>query len=211
LARAAFVKTAVNAFFYNNPYQAAKLFMSRATGTFGLVTASTLCADSVVLSAWGQPIATGFNVAEEYMVYASEPAAVDAVLAQIPRSYRLDLEQKGGEIAWVGVDRIAIYDIQADRELVGAELAQRWIPLQHNDYILPPAASAPDPVAHDIEEIPQVIKAIAASWQDPASFNRQSADYLAELLIERARLWDRRQQSTIDSRLDPVVDDRTLD
>jgi hypothetical protein len=210
LARAAFVKTAVNAFFYNNPYQAAKLFMSRATGTFGLVTASTLCADSVVLSAWGQPIATGFNVAEEYMVYASEPAAVDVVLAQIPRSYRLDLEQKGGEIAWVGVDRIAIYDIQADRELVGAELAQRWIPLQHNDYILPPAASAPDPVAHDIEEIPQVIKAIAASWQDPASFNRQSADYLAELLIERARLWDRRQQATSSSKLD-AVGDGTLD
>ncbi|WP_310413512.1 hypothetical protein [Chamaesiphon sp. OTE_8_metabat_110] len=210
LARAAFVKTAVNAFFYNNPYQAAKLFMSRATGTFGLVTASTLCADSVVLSAWGQPIATGFNVAEEYMVYASEPAAVDAVLAQIPRSYRLDLEQKGGEIAWVGVDRIAIYDIQADRELVGAELAQRWIPLQHNDYILPPAASAPDPVAHDIGEIPQVIKAIAASWQDSASFNRQSADYLAELLIEKARLWDRRQQATSNGKLDSLVDG-TLD
>jgi hypothetical protein len=211
LARAAFVKTAVNAFFYNNPYQAAKLFMSRATGTFGLVTASTLCADSLVLSAWGQPIATGFNVAEEYMVYASEPAAVDAVLARVPRSYRLDLEQKGGEIAWVGVGRIAIYDIQADRELVGAELAQRWIPLQHNDYILPPATTAPDPVAHDIGEIPQVLAEIAASWQDPASFNRQSADYLAELPIERARLWDRRQQATIANKLDPVLDDRTLD
>jgi hypothetical protein len=38
--------------------------------------------------------------------------------------------------------------------------------------------------------------------------NRQSADYLAELLIERARLWDRRQQATIANKLDPLVDDR---
>ena len=52
----------------------------------------------LVLSAWGQPIATGFNVQDKYMVYASEPAAVDAVLSHIPRSYRLDLDQKFGEL-----------------------------------------------------------------------------------------------------------------
>ena len=76
-----FVKTAAHAFFHYNLYQATKVFMSRAKGSFGLVTASTLNETSLVLSAWGQPIATGFNVQDEYMVYASEPAAVDAVLA----------------------------------------------------------------------------------------------------------------------------------
>ncbi|MGB7086491.1 MAG: hypothetical protein WBD47_13120, partial [Phormidesmis sp.] len=84
--QSAFVKTAVYAFFHNNLYQATKLFMSRAKGSFGLVTASTLSEASLVLSAWGQPIATGFNVQDNYMVYASEPAAVDAVLSHIPRS-----------------------------------------------------------------------------------------------------------------------------
>ena len=209
--RAAFVKTAVHVFFHNNIYQATKVFMSRAMGSFGLVTASTLSEASLVLSAWGQPIATGFNVCDNYMVYASEPAAVDAVLADIPRSYRLDLDQKTGEIAWVGVDRITIYSMQADRELRGAELGQRWIPLQGNAYIVPPTKSAKDPVAHDIGEIPQVLAAIKESWRDRDSFNCQSADYLAELLIEKAKNWDRRQQATINLKLDRTPLDRSVD
>jgi hypothetical protein len=210
-ARAAFVMTAVHVFFHNNIYQATKVFMARATGSFGLVTASTLNETSLVLSAWGQPIATGFNVRDDYMVYASEPAAVDAVLADIPRSYRLDLDQKTGEIAWVGVDRITIYSMQADRELRGAELEQRWIPLQGNSYIVPPTKSAKDPVEHDIREIPQVLAAIAESWRDRDSFNRRSADYLAELLIKKAQNWDRRQQATIDIKLDRTPLNRSVD
>jgi glucosamine 6-phosphate synthetase-like amidotransferase/phosphosugar isomerase protein len=55
--------------------------MSRAKGSFGLVTTSTLNPNSLVLSDWGQPIVTGFNVRDDYMVYGSEPAAVDAVLS----------------------------------------------------------------------------------------------------------------------------------
>jgi hypothetical protein len=217
--RAAFVKTAVYVFFHNNIYQATKVFMSRAQGSFGLVTASTLNEASLVLTAWRQPIATGFNVQDNYMVYASEPAAVDAVLADIPRSYRLDLDQQTGEIAWVGVDRITIYSMQADRELRGAELEQRWIPLQGNAYILPPPKSAKDPVEHDIREIPQVLSAIEESWRDSPegtlrerdSFNRQSADYLAELLIEKAKNWERRQRATIDIKLDSTPIDRSVD
>ena len=209
--RAAFVKTAVHVFFHNNIYQATKVFMSRAIGSFGLVTASTLNEASLVLSAWRQPIATGFNVCDDYMVYASEPAAVDAVLADIPRSYRLDLDQKTGEIAWVSVNRITIYSMAADRELRGAELEQRWIPLQGNPYILSPSKSAEDPVEHDICEIPQVLTAIEESWRDRDSFNRQSADYLAELLIEKAKNWERRQQATIDIKLERTPLDRSVD
>jgi hypothetical protein len=127
---------------------------------------------------------------------------VDAVLSAIPRSYRLDLEQKSGEIAWVGVDRISIYSMSEDRELLGSELEQRWIPLQGNAYILPPATNAPDPVAYDIGQIPQVLQAVATSWQDPTSFNCQSAEYFAELLLEKAKIWDRKQQATINIQLD---------
>ncbi len=207
----AFVKTVLHVFFHNNLYQATKLLMSRAKGSFGLVAASTLNQESLVLSSWGQPIATGFNVQDYYMVYASEPAAVDAVLSHIPRSYRLDLDQEGGEIAWVGVNQITVYSMREDRELLGAELEQRWIPLQGNSYILPPETQAPDPVQRDIQEIPQVLKAIDASWSDSESFNRQSADYFAELLIEKAKRWEQRQRATINIKLDQVVDQQPLD
>ncbi len=207
----AFAKTAVYAFFHNNLYQATKLFMSRAHGSFGLVTVSTLSEDSLVLSAWGQPMVTGFNVQDNYMVYASEPAAVDAVLSHIPRSYRLDLDQKAGEIAWVGVDRIAVYSMQADRELLGPALEQRWIPLQHNPYILPPQADATDPVEQDIKDIPRVLKAIDIDWCDPDSFNRQSGDYLAQRLLEKAKIWEQRQRATINIKLDSVPYEQPVD
>jgi hypothetical protein len=209
--QATFVKTAVHVFFHNNLYQATKLLMSRAKGSFGLVAASTLNQDSLVLSSWGQPISTGFNVQDNYMVYASEPAAVDAVLSHIPRSYRLDLDQKGGEIAWVGVNQITVYSMLEDRELLGAELEQRWIPLQGNPYISPPETQALDPVQRDIQEIPQVLQAIEAAWSDPESFNRQSADYFAELLIAKAKTWEQRQRATINIKLDQVVEQDSLD
>jgi hypothetical protein len=200
--QSAFVRTAIYAFFHNNLYQATKLFMSRAKGSFGLITASTLSEATLVLSSWGQPIATGFNVQDEYMVYASEPAAVDAVLSRIPRSYRLDLDQKGGEIAWVGVKHITVYSMLEDRELLGSELEKRWIPLQGNSYILPPEERVKDPVERDIHEIPSILSAIDASWHDPASFNRQSADYLIELLVKKAKLWEQRQRATINIKLE---------
>jgi len=209
--RSAFVKTAVHVFFHNNLYQATKFFLSRAKGSFGLVTVSTLNEASLVLSAWGQPIATGFNVQDEYMVYASEPAAVDAVLSHIPRSYRLDLDQKAGEIAWVGVKHITVYSMLEDRELRAIELEKRWISLQGNSYILPPAESAEDPVQQDIQEIPKVLKLIDQSWRDPTSFNRQSADYLVELLIEKAKNRENRQRATINIKLEQVADEPSLD
>ena len=200
-----FVSNTLYAFFHNNAYQATKLFMSRAEGTFGLVVASTLSTNNLVLSAWGQPMATGFNVQDNYMVYASEPAAVDAVLSLIPRSYRLDLDQKSGEIAWVGADSITVYAIQKDRELLTSELEKRWIPFQNNPYILPPRPVAQDPVEQDIKDIPGVLAEIASSWQDSSSFNRQSADYLAERLIEKAKVWAQRQQAAMGVRSSSVV------
>lgn len=209
--QSAFVKTAVHAFFHNNLYQATKLFMSRAKGSFGLVTMSTLSEATLVLSSWGQPIATGFNVQDNYMVYASEPAAVDAVLSHIPRSYRLDLDQKAGEIAWVGVNHITVYSMLEDRELLGSELEERWIPLQGNSYILPPESIAQDPVERDMREIPAILRSIDRTWRDPASFNRQSADYLTELLIEKAKQWEQRQRATINIKLNQGVYEQFLD
>ena len=209
--QSAFARNASYAFFHNNVYQATKLFMAKAKGSFGLVVASTLSEASLVLSSWRQPIATGFNVQDNYMVYASEPAAVDAVLSRIPRSYRLDLDQQSGEIAWVGINHITVYSMREDRELLSPELEQRWIPLQGNPYILPPKPNAKDPVKQDIKDIPGVLKNIALSWQNPASFNRQSADYLAERLLEKAKVWEQKQQATININLAPVTYEQPID
>ena len=138
----------------------------------------------------------GFNLPEEYMVYASEAAAVNAVLVDAPKSYRVDLDQTAGEIALVGTNKIAVYSMKADRELLESELEKRWMPVQGNSHIQRPQAETKDPVKSDIQEIPQVLGAIAASWKDPASFNYQSAEYLADILIEKVKGFEKKRQKT---------------
>ena len=193
----AFVTTAVDAFLRNDPFRATQLFISRATGSFGLVTVSTLSQDSLVLSAQGQPMAIGFNLPQQYMVYASEPGAVNTVLVEQPESYRLDLDQKSGEVALVGANNIAIYSMADSRELLASELGKRWIPMQGNPYIQRSSTQAKDPVASDIREIPQVLKAIETLWRSSCSFNRQSAEHLAELLIEKVKHFNEKREKLV--------------
>jgi hypothetical protein len=81
--------------------------------------------ERLVLSAQGQPMTIGFNVSEAYMIYASEPAAVNAVLAGVPESYRLDLDPAAGEVALVGVDDITVYSLSEERERLDTELGRR--------------------------------------------------------------------------------------
>ena len=198
--RVSFVKTAIRAFLYNDLYRATQIFMSRAKGSFGLVTVSTLEPEQLVLSAKGQPITIGFNWHQGYMVYASEPSAVDRVLLGSPESYRLDLNQKEGEIAKVSAENLTIYSIHHKRKLTPLEIENRWISMENHPYLSYIQASQTDkqdPVASDIQSIPRVLNQIETSWQNPASLNRQSADYLLSLLIKKVQHFDHKQQKML--------------
>ena len=199
--RVKFVETAVSAFFRNDAYVATKTFMARAVGSFGLVTVTTLDRERLVLSALGQPMSIGFNGQEGYMVYASEPAAVDAVLLNLPQSYRLDLDQSGGEIALVSSNEIEmIYSMSEEEELNPTELSGRWISMEDHPY-LPhvkyPNKNTKDPIASDSQEIPAILEEIKLNWQNPESFNCYTASYLARLLCEKARRYNLQQQDLL--------------
>ena len=195
--RVNFVRTAIHAFFHNDPNLAVKTFMAGAEGSFGLVVVSTLDKEQLVLSAQGQPISIGFNWQEGYMVYASEPAAVDSVLFKLPESYRLDLDQKGGEIAQVSSNEINIYSLSDNRDITPTELRERWISMENDPY-LPhvkyPQNNTKDPVQSDNQEIPAILEEIKADWQNPESLNCQTTDYLVELLGEKARDLEQKRQ-----------------
>jgi hypothetical protein len=196
-SRIAFVRNAIQAFFYNDLYRATKMFMSRAKGSFGLVTVSTLEPERLVLSAKGQPISVGFNWEEKYLVYASEPAAVDAVLSGKSHCDRLDLDQTTGEVALVTANSIVVYSMNQGRELTPSELDSRWHSLDNHlyqQYLQTPQFDTKDPVASDIQAIPQVLKEIETIWQNPASLNRQSADYLVHLLSEKAQRFEQKRR-----------------
>lgn len=128
--KTAFVKATIKAFLFNDIYCAIQIFMSGTQGSFGLITVSTLEPERLVLSAKGQPISIGYDHLQEYTVYASDPAAVDAILLGQPKTYRLDLDQKTREIAVVSATNIQLYAMAEKRELLPNELEQRWIPMQ---------------------------------------------------------------------------------
>jgi hypothetical protein len=189
----AFAETAIEAFFHHDLYRATQIFLSHADGSFGLVAVSTLEPEKLTVSAKGQPITIGCNREKEYIVYASEPAGVDAILSGIPDTYRLDLNQKSGEVSLVSIKNIKIYSLAQKNELLLPELEKRWIAMAGNPYIDLPKADPQDPVANDIKEIPQILVEIQQLWINSSSLNRQSADYLVNLLIEKANHFEQKQ------------------
>ena len=191
-----FVQFALQTFFDNDLYRATQIFISRAQGSFGLVTTSTLEESELVLCAKGQPITVGFNWSEGYMVYASDPAAVDRILLDRRESFRLDLDREAGEVAKVSAKAIAIYSLMQQRELQVLELQDRWISMQNHPYLerLKPIETGRDPIADDISSIPKVLHEIKTDWENPTSLNRRSADYLIYLLTEKVQRFEKRQR-----------------
>ncbi|MBN3926145.1 hypothetical protein [Nostoc sp. NMS4] len=209
--RTAFVKTAIYSFFHNDSYQATKIFISKAEGSFGLVVASTLDQERLVVSSKGQPISIGCNRPQEYLVYASEPAAVNAVLFGFSESWRLDLDQKNGEIASISYNDVTVYSMSAGRDLLKSELRSRQIPMADNPSIKPHKTETKDPVERDIREIPQIMREIEVSWRDSWSFNRQSADYLANIFIEKAQRFQEKRQKVMQAGITEIGHSKAVD
>ena len=198
-----FVRIAVHAFFHNDANEAVKRFMEKAFGSFGLVVVSTLDKERLVLSAKGQPISIGFNKEDHYMVYASEPAAVDAVLLNLSKSYRLDLDQEG-EIALVSFNEIDIYSLSKGEKLSAADLDERWISMKDHPYLSHvkyPKHNIRDPIASDNLQIPAVLEEIKLGWQNPNSLNCQTADYMVRLLYKKANDFELQRQTMLMKRL----------
>ncbi|MEO0835502.1 MAG: hypothetical protein AAFY16_05840, partial [Cyanobacteria bacterium J06642_3] len=195
--RTNFIQFVLQAFFENDLYRATQIFISQAKGSFGLVTTSTLEETELILCAKGQPITVGFNWEQGYMVYASEPAAIDRILLNKPQCFRLDLDQKNGEVAKVSAKDITVYSLVQQQELTVIHLKDRWISMVNHPYLSQIKLSdtaEQDPVEVDLQSIPQILNEIKISWENPNSLNRRSADYLIYLLTEKVQRFENRQQ-----------------
>jgi hypothetical protein len=201
----AFVAAAIKAFFYNDLYRATKLFLARAQGSFGLACLSTLETNKLILSALGQPITLGFDRQHQYAVYASEPTAVDVVLAEQPGNYRLDLNQNTGEIAILSATKLVIYSMTENRELNDTEMIRRRVPFQGHPYVQSSTGQATDPIARDLQDIPRILSKIQSTWTDPESLNRQSAEYLLKLFVTKAKYLAEKQEKLQTLGLDPLL------
>jgi hypothetical protein len=182
---------AIDLFLHNDPCQAVKQFMERARGSFGLVVISTTLPDRLVLSSLGQPITVGVDPLSRMALYASESAAVDAVLAGHEEAWRIDLDDNAGEIAVLSSSKLHVYSLSLGSQVSPQDIYRRrhFYGQKHDRRALARFTNrsrSRDPVADDINDIPALLARIRDDWSNPGSNNRQSADELAQLLIAKA-------------------------
>ncbi len=188
--RLRFVQAALEAFLLNDEEQAARIFIDRAQGSFGLGIGSTLKPDGVILVADGQPLAIGLDAARKKLHVVSEPSALKIRMRnETHLDYRLTLRQNigRGEIVNVSGSRnMTIYSRDKGRYLTQEEIDSRLVPLQNNPYIMDlPVLNSDDPVADDIRDSAPVMAAIKAHWDNPDSPNRQTARNILHLLVAK--------------------------
>jgi hypothetical protein len=96
----------------------------------------------------------------------------------------------------------------ANRELRETEIIPRRVAYERHPYLqrnLTPASPALDPIEQDLRDIPGILRTIQESWIDPASLNRQSAEYLLDLLITKAQYLTAKQTKLDSLGLDPAL------
>ncbi|MCP9835968.1 hypothetical protein KBY84_00510 [Cyanobium sp. N.Huapi 1H5] len=203
------IRAAIGAFLHNDPFAAARQFMACSRGRFGLVVISSTWPDRLVLCSQGQPISIGFDGPGATALYASEPAAVEAVLAGRPGCHRIDLDPIAGEIALLSSTDLTIHSLSQERELTLEEIRRRRQLCSDG----PGPAGAPsrhgrqrlDPVGVDLAAIPGLLSRIQDDWINPRSANRASAQALARHLIATATRRHDKQASHAPEGLDPAL------
>lgn len=201
--RAAFIEGAVTAFLDHDLYTTAKIVKKRSEGSFGVILTSSLQPEKTVLFAHSQPLFVGYEPELNFVTWASEAAALKVSFTANGRKrtlpYRFDMNQETGEILEIRMEdglaaegesaqSVRVYSELLKRELTADEIARsgRMIDTRDNPLIDPlPEFDEKDLVGSDIRDIPSVLRKIQQTWQDPNSFNRQSAQALLGMLIEK--------------------------
>lgn len=203
------IRAAVGAFLHNDPYAAARQFMACGRGRFGLVVISSTWPDRLVLCSLGQPITIGLDGPGAAALYASEPAAVEAVLGGRPGCHRIDLDSIAGEIAVLSSTDLTIHSLSQERELTLEEIGRRRrLPSESPGSAGPPSRHGRlrlDPVGADLAAIPGLLSRIQDDWINPLSANRASAQAFARLLIATATRLSEKQASLAREGLDPAL------
>lgn len=203
------IRAAIGAFLHNDPYAAARQFMACGRGRFGLVVISSTWPDRLVLCSLGQPITVGLDGPGAAAVYASEPAAVEAVLGGRPGCHRIDLDSIAGEIAVLSSRDLTIHSLSQERELTHEEIRRRHVSSDCPGSAAPPSRPGGhqrlDPVGADLAAIPGLLSRIQDDWINPLSANRASAQAFARLLIAKATPLSEKQALLEREGLDPAL------
>jgi hypothetical protein len=201
------IRAAIGAFLHHDPFAAARQFLACARGRFALVVVSSTRPDRLVLCSLGRSISIGVDGPGAAALYATEPAAVDAVLGGRPGCHRLDLDPVAGEIAVLSSTSLAIHSLSQERELTAEEIRRRRRATGPGSAGSPsrPGRRPADPVAADLAAIPGLLSRIQDDWIHPLSANRASAQALGRFLVAKAARLSERQALLAREGLDPAL------
>ncbi|MCA0044932.1 hypothetical protein [Celeribacter litoreus] len=214
---------AVKAFFFNDLYEATHLFMSRAEGTFGLVTTTSVEAGSVVLAVDRQPLSIAVDPASGTVLYASETTALKEAWGPSEFGkkdrvrYRYDLSD--GEIVHLAV-RPGLAAAQMtttnlnrwtarETHVLSAHMLEKsrqsdrtngWIKIppisdQNLENKTIKNRKKGDRVLEEMRQIPAILSRQLRDWDDPGSMNRRTAAAFSAALLQNASTERQRAQS----------------
>mmetsp|Transcript_8636 Transcript_8636/g.27086 ORF Transcript_8636/g.27086 Transcript_8636/m.27086 type:complete len:1229 (+) Transcript_8636:143-3829(+) len=194
---AAIAAAAVRGFFEADLRSATRQFLRRAHGSFGLVVASSLAPNSLVVASIKQPMAVG--IGPGFVVYGSERAALHVGRHGEALVARRVLSE--GEVVWfapgvkesfpVCAVRMATASTNDDRPFRALTFSSMTTSrdfdmVRDNPLVMPPirpSAFRGDVVGKDIAEIPSALRKVRDSFRDPDSPNSRAAATLARALF----------------------------
>ena len=198
--RRLFIAAMVRKFFTGDREHAVRELATRANGTYGVFVRTTVGDDGVTVLCNQQDVVVGFNRVQEVLAFASDPRTLKT---EGPNGERLTdvLHLRDGEVADLrfspqGKFQMRVWQ-KGEGVLPEAGVAARVYPTARlvagelNPYFAPPPVAYKhrrEMVAEDLDNMPAILNKARQEWDDPQSFNRQSAAYLAERLADVKRL-----------------------
>jgi hypothetical protein len=194
-----FVDQAVEKFFTGNRSAAVREFAQRSEGTYGLALRTSKEPDGVTLYSSDQGITIGYNQKARLVTFSSEHSTLQYTFGQKGKMDDLVFinPEQPGQLADVNLSRdpqgvnpitIKVYSFALKRTMTPQEIAEQQFPQDASNPYWSPQVSYKDPnnvVMTDIQSIPHEVLAARQSWENPDSFNRQSAEPLLEKMTSR--------------------------
>lgn len=195
-----FVNTAVEKFFTGGRAAAVKEFAERSEGTYGVALRTSKEPDGITLYSNDQGITIGYNQKAKLVTFSSEHATLQYAFGSKGKMDDLVFlnPEHPGQMADVNLSRatedaadpisIKVHSFALGRIMKPEEIRQQQFPQDPSNPYWSPQVSYKDRndiVMTDINTITKEVRSARQSWDNPDSFNRQSADPLLEKMASR--------------------------
>lgn len=194
-----FVDVAVEKFFTGNRAAAVQEFARRSEGTYGVALRTSKELDGVTIYSNDQGVTIGYNQESKLVTFSSEHSTLQYAFGAKGKMDALVFvnPEQPGQMADVNLsnDRqaanpitIKVYSFARKRTMTPDEIAEQQFPQGPDNRYWSQQISYKDPnniVLTDVQSIPKEVLAARQSWEDPDSFNRQTAEPMLEKMTSR--------------------------